>query len=550
MILPVDLLGQSGCRFQFSSSIIYIDPYLSDSVEKLDSPDAKRLVPVTIKPEKIVDADIVFITHDHIDHCDPFTLPVLAEASPNARFIGPSPVLGKLSEWGIDSSRLVLAREEWVVLSADLKVYTIPAAHPEIQRDEHGNLECVGYLFNYCEQNIYVSGDTSVRQEIIDIVSKIGDISVAFLPVNESNFFRDRRGIIGNMSVRDAFTFAQEIDVQKVVPVHWDMFAINSVDPDEMRLVYKSMSPNFSLHISPKSINVGPIDVSIIIRTLNESLYLNELLVSIANQKVDSINYEVIVVDSGSTDGTLKIAEHHGCKIVKISRSEFSFGRALNFGCEAASGSVFAIISGHCVPNNDNWLHHLCNPILDGSVDYTYGRQIGGPDTCFSEQRIFTKYFQETTKLPQDGFYCNNANSALSMDSWYQHKFNENLTGLEDMELAQRITASGGRVGYIAEACVYHYHNETWPQVKKRFEREAIALQCIMPQVHVSFVDTLRYILISIIKDWLSAKRLASKTKLAHILLYRWNQYWGAYKGNHQHRKLSHLEKDKYFYPE
>jgi L-ascorbate metabolism protein UlaG (beta-lactamase superfamily) len=59
-----------------------------------------------LPPEKVTDADIVLITHEHIDHCDPHTLPRLAQASPQARFVGPAPVLNKLTEWGIDSARL------------------------------------------------------------------------------------------------------------------------------------------------------------------------------------------------------------------------------------------------------------------------------------------------------------------------------------------------------------------------------------------------------------------------------------------------------------
>src|SRR3546814_13714490 len=72
------------------------------------------------------------------------------------------------------------------------------------------------------------------------------------------------------------------------------------------------------------------------------------------------------------------------------------------------------------------------------------------------------------------------------------YRFDEDVTGLEDMELAQRLCQSRGRIGYVAEACVYHHHAESWSQVQRRFEREELALQKILPQIHVRHPDAIR----------------------------------------------------------
>ncbi len=219
-------------------------------------------------------------------------------------------------------------------------------------------------------------------------------------------------------------------------------------------------------------------------------------------------------------------------------------------GCEAARGDILVITSGHCVPADEHWLQRLCQPILDGKADYSYGRQIGGPLSRFSECRIFAKYYPEQSSIPQEGFFCNNANAAISRQAWATYKFDESLTGLEDMEFAQRLVRDGGKVAYVAESSVFHYHNEDWHQVERRFERESIALQKIMPQVHLSLFDVLIYISTSVWKDWRCAWRAnVWRAKAWEIVLYRINQYHGSFKGNHEHRKLSHAEKDKYFYP-
>ena len=289
---------------------------------------------------------------------------------------------------------------------------------------------------------------------------------------------------------------------------------------------------------------------SLVVRTLNEARYLPELLASVAAQHTGDFEVETVVIDSGSTDGTLEIAQAAGCTMAHIRREEFSFGRSLNRGCEAASGEILVFVSGHCVPTDEHWLRRLCEPVAEGLVAYTYGRQVGGPESRFSECRIFEKYYPAQSRVPQQGFFCNNANSALARAAWARYRFDENLTGLEDMELAKRLVADGAKVGYVAEACVYHYHHESWPQVRRRFEREAIALQKIMPQIHVGRRDTLRYIASSIRHDVRHALANGGlKGRLSEILRYRVAQYTGSYHGNHEHRRLSQAEKDHYFFP-
>src|SRR3546814_2550991 len=123
--IPVQLLGQSGCRLGFQGGTVYLDPYLSNSVQELDAPDLARLLPIPCRPEQITDADWVLITHEHIDHCDPHTLPQLAAASPTARFMGPAPVLQLLAQGGLPGDRLHLATEQWSALRSEEHTYEL-----------------------------------------------------------------------------------------------------------------------------------------------------------------------------------------------------------------------------------------------------------------------------------------------------------------------------------------------------------------------------------------------------------------------------------------
>ena len=75
------------------------------------------------------------------------------------------------------------------------------------------------------------------------------------------------------------------------------------------------------------------------------------------------------------------------------------------------------------------------------------------------------------------------------------------LTGLEDMYLAKQLEANGEKIAYVADASVFHIHDETWPQVMHRYEREAYALHQIMPQVHFTLGDFLRYFISGVLAD-------------------------------------------------
>ena len=283
---------------------------------------------------------------------------------------------------------------------------------------------------------------------------------------------------------------------------------------------------------------------------MNEQQHLHELLSQIKKQKKDGFEIEVVLIDSGSIDKTIEIAKSFGCRITSIEKNQFTFGRSLNMGSDFSNGDILVYISGHCIPVSDKWLADLVKPIINGIAGYSYGRQMGRDTTKFSERRLFQKYFPNKSKIPQEGFFCNNANSAIKRSVWFKYMFNEEITGLEDMELSKRYYIEEGNIAYVADASVYHIHNETWKQTKTRYEREAIALQKIMPEVHVNIFDTIRYIFVAIISDSKLAFKEGCFTKeFYEIIKFRLAQFIGTYKGNHNQRVLSKKQKENYFYP-
>ncbi len=292
--------------------------------------------------------------------------------------------------------------------------------------------------------------------------------------------------------------------------------------------------------------------ISVVIRTLNEEEHLPDLLQGIRRQQfAKDHSVEIVVIDSGSSDATLAIAEEHGCRITHIRKEDFSFGRSLNRGCAFANGEILVFVSGHCVPVDERWLEHLVAPLIDGVCSYSYGRQHGYGPTKFSESRVFLKYYSTASLLPQTGFFANNANAALLRSVWEDYRFDEVLTGLEDMHLAKRLVSNGHRVGYVAEAGVYHIHEESWGQVLNRYEREAAALAEIMPESGLSFLDFLECTFRSILKDSYAALRQGVFLKHAiDIWTFRTLQYWGSFRGTRYARMVATMRRKTYFHPD
>lgn len=250
----VQKLGQAGFRFQFGGRSLFIDPYLSDRVERNEGARFRRMVPAPLRPEEINDAAYVLVSHIHTDHCDADTLIPISRASPGCRFIGPRDVTTYLAREGIAAERLITANRLAIDLGKGLRIVPVPAAHKVVEEDFDGYLRFLGYVICWAGKRFLHTGDTCVHAGLMDAVRAQGAIDVAFLPVNECNYFRDKAGIVGNMSIREAFALGEALSAATVVPMHFDMFEPNQTYPEEIEVVYRRMRPAFRLDFDPENI--------------------------------------------------------------------------------------------------------------------------------------------------------------------------------------------------------------------------------------------------------------------------------------------------------
>ena len=225
---------------------------------------------------------------------------------------------------------------------------------------------------------------------------------------------------------------------------------------------------------------------SIVIRAHNEAQHLGRLFEGIQRQTLRE--REVILVDSGSRDDTIRIAEQNGARIVHIAPEQFSFGRSLNMGIAAAQGRYVVIASAHVRPVYPDWLECLLRPFEDPGVALVYGKQRGTSDSRFSEHQIFRQWFPDEDTDAQPTPFCNNANAAIRRSLWEQRPYDEQLTGLEDVAWAKWTQSEGHRIAYSAHAEIIHVHAETPRRVYERYRREGMAFKRIFPESHFSIV--------------------------------------------------------------
>ena len=233
-------LGQSSLALKVADTVVYVDPYLAAA--------PRRLTPPACAPEEVTNADLVLLTHDHGDHIDPATLPGLATASPGARFVAPRPVAARVAGLVGDPARVLPAVAGEPLHVGAVEVVPAPAKHEEFDEDPVLGYPYLGYVLRAGGLTIYNAGDTIPYAGLVERLA-LHRIDLAFLPINGRDFFRTRAGTIGNMDYREAAELAAALGVDTVVPVHYGMFAGNTVPPGHFISYLAEHHPHLQAHV-------------------------------------------------------------------------------------------------------------------------------------------------------------------------------------------------------------------------------------------------------------------------------------------------------------
>jgi len=222
-------------------------------------------------------------------------------------------------------------------------------------------------------------------------------------------------------------------------------------------------------------------DISIIIPTKNAGAEFDKCLAGISQQKTKH-KYEVIVIDSGSTDNTLNILAKYPARLIKIAPEEFGHGKTRNLGARLAQGDYLVYITQDAIPANGNWLDRLIKDMRqDTQIAGAYSRNLPKPGCGPSDARYIARAWGDNWELKEitdyDAYkkdykklvFFSNISSCIRKEVWEELPFSEDLIMTEDQDWSKRVLEAGYKIVYEPESVVYHSHTYTRKQLFKRY---------------------------------------------------------------------------------
>lgn len=207
--MKITWLTQGAFLFESGGTRLVVDPYMSDFLEL--NHKLTRLTPFPLTKQELR-PDWLFCTHNHLDHLDPQTVEELGRMYPACRFAGPQSCYDHFQKLGIEAARCTLAQIGTPLACGAFNLLPVPAFHSD---------PCaVGVIIEAEGKRIYLSGDSNYAPELVSDATRGCD--AVFLCVN---------GKLGNMSLEDAVRVVEAIRPRAALPMHYGLFAENTVDP-------------------------------------------------------------------------------------------------------------------------------------------------------------------------------------------------------------------------------------------------------------------------------------------------------------------------------
>jgi glycosyltransferase involved in cell wall biosynthesis len=223
--------------------------------------------------------------------------------------------------------------------------------------------------------------------------------------------------------------------------------------------------------------NTAMIETSILIPAKNEALNIRMCLDAVFSQQA-STQFEVILVDSGSIDGTPEIVRGYPVRLYSIRPEEFHHARTRNYLASLAQGKYLVYLNADAFPVAPDWLNSLLYNFSDPAVGAVYGRHYPKPD-CNLERHVVLATMYGTERIVKEPsrkqelgyryYHLSTVNAAFRKSVWDSTGFPEELKIFEDVGIAKRILDSGWKIVYEPSAAVYHSDNHSLIPLFQRY---------------------------------------------------------------------------------
>ncbi len=231
----------------------------------------------------------------------------------------------------------------------------------------------------------------------------------------------------------------------------------------------------------------APTSTSVIVRVKDERDLLDRALRSLREQTVP---VEIVVVDSGSTDGGLEVARRHADELIEIAPERFTFGRALNIGAERATGNVHFALSAHCRAERRDWVERALAHYENPRVAATHGCR-----TLPDRRPLLDVLLQDEAHARRHPYWgLSNHASSWRAELWRRFEFNEAMPACEDKEWAWRVMRDGWLIAVdpMLEITKDHRQLAGTMALFRRTRREAEALAGASDVPRTGLVEAVR----------------------------------------------------------
>ena len=266
--------------------------------------------------------------------------------------------------------------------------------------------------------------------------------------------------------------------------------------------------------------------VSIIMRSFNEAWALRETLPALQTQNYQ--NWELIVIDSGSTDGSVELIR--GCNphhFIQIKPQDYNPSRVMNHGMTLARTEFGIFLNADATPSDANWLRPLVVALQEPATAAVFGRQIPRSDCCAVFAHDYERCFGPSRESAGWEHFFSMASSGIRKDIWAKRGFLECMQYSEDDEYTRWCRAQNYRIVYCPDSVVLHSHNYSPQQAYKRSFGEARALAAVWNHEPVQF-NWPRTVILGWLndlrRDLVFCARHRRLAEMPHAVKIRWQQ--------------------------